>query len=49
MFEIQKKYIDIIAEVVVDPNDTGIYLYQNKIKEQLIGNRRKKILPKFMI
>jgi len=29
---IQKTYIDIIAEVVVDPNDVGIIPYQNKCK-----------------
>jgi len=29
---IQKKYVDIIAEVVVDPNDFGISSYQSKIK-----------------
>jgi hypothetical protein len=29
---IQKKYIDIIAEVVVDTDDIGILSYQNKIK-----------------
>lgn len=47
LFYIQKQYIDIISEVIVDPDDIGIHPYQYKIKEQLIGNRKKKILPKF--
>ena len=29
---VQKTYIDIIAEVVVDPTDRGIIPYQNKCK-----------------
>ena len=35
--------------MVVDPADIGIHPYQHKIKEQLIGNRKKKILPKFAL
>jgi hypothetical protein len=44
---VQRKYIDIISEVAVDPNDVGIVAYQNKIKELLFGRQRKKIFPKF--
>jgi hypothetical protein len=29
---VQKNYIDIIAEVVVDPEDQGIVIYQNKCR-----------------
>jgi hypothetical protein len=29
---VQKTYIDIIAEVVVDPEDQGIIIYQNKCR-----------------
>lgn len=35
--------------MAVDPNDIGIHPYQYKIKEQIIGNRKKKIFPKFIV
>jgi hypothetical protein len=45
---VQKTYIDIIAEVVVDPLDRGIITYQNKCKELLFNQRnKKKIMPRF--
>jgi len=46
--DIQRKYIDIISEVAIDPNDIGIAYYQNKIKEQLFGREKKKIFPKYV-
>jgi len=47
--QIQKVYLDILSEIIVDPKDEGIYFYQIKIKEQLIGHRKKKIMPKFKL
>lgn len=46
---IQKTYIDIISEVVVDPDDKGIISYQNKCKELIFiqGPTKRKAIPKF--
>lgn len=45
---VQKTYIDIIAEVVIDPLDRGIVPYQNKCRELLFNQRnKKKIMPRF--
>ncbi len=47
--KIQRKYIDIISEVAIDPNDIGITPYQNKIKEQIFTRHKKKIFPKYVL
>ena len=49
--KIQKTYIDIIAEVVVDPQDKGILPYQNKCKELLFLQRsqKRKSIPRFSV
>ena len=46
--DVQRKYIDIISEVAIDPNDIGITPYQNKIKEQLFNRAKKKIFPRYI-
>jgi hypothetical protein len=44
---VQRKYIDIVAEVAIDPGDVGIPAYQNKIREQLFGRAKRKVFPRF--
>ncbi len=40
--------MDIIAEVLIDPTDRGIIVYQNKCRELLFNQRNKnKIIPRF--
>jgi hypothetical protein len=47
--DVQRKYVDIISEVAIDPSDIGITPYQNKIKEQLFSRTKKKIFPKYIL
>ena len=46
--DVQRKYIDIVAEVAIDPKDVGIPAYQNKIREQLFGRSKRKVFPRFL-
>lgn len=46
--KVQTTYINVIAQVLIDPNDRGIIPYQNKCRESLFNQRnKKKIIPRF--